>query len=95
MKIKELMERVGMNETGRAVAYIKDCLREMNMLSETHITTERIDITENQRYYDIPRDSVKITDIRCKNHYNSKDEYRSIKRLMYEPMIEDKDQELI
>ena len=95
MKIKELMERVGMNETGRAVAYVKDCLREMNMLSETHVTTERIDITENQRYYDIPRDSVKITDIRSKNHYNSKDEYRSIKRLMYEPMIEDKDQELI
>lgn len=95
MKIKELMERTGLSETGRAVAYIKDGLREMNMMSETHINTERIDITANQRYYDLPLDLVKITDIRCKNHYNSKDEYRSIARLMMEPSIEDADQELI
>ena len=95
MKIKELMERVGINETGRAVAYVKDCLREMNMISETHINTERIDITADQRYYDIPKDSVKVTDIRVKNHYNSKDEYRSIPRLTFEPSIEDADQELI
>ena len=94
MKIKELMERVGINETGRAVAYVKDCLREMNMISETHINTERIDITANQRYYDIPKDSIKVTDIRVKNHYNSKDEYRSLARLMHEPLIEDADQEL-
>lgn len=89
------MERTGLSETGRAVAYIKDGLREMNMMSETHINTERIDITANQRYYDLPLDLVKITDIRCKNHYNSKDEYRSIARLMMEPSIEDADQELI
>ena len=95
MKIKELMERTGLSETGRAVAYIKDGLREMNMMSETYINTERIDITANQRYYDLPLDLVKITDIRCKNHYNSKDEYRSIARLMMEPSIEDADQELI
>ena len=95
MKVQELMERVGMVETGRAIAYIKDALVEMNLDGETHITTERIDITENQRYYAIPRDAVKITDIRCKNHYNSKDEYRSIARLMFEPIVEDADQELI
>ena len=89
------MERTGLSETGRTVAYIKDGLREMNMMSETHINTERIDITANQRYYDLPLDLVKITDIRCKNHYNSKDEYRSIARLMMEPSIEDADQELI
>ena len=46
MKVKELMERVGMLETGRAIAYIKDGLDEMNMLAETHVTTERIDINE-------------------------------------------------
>ena len=95
MKIKELMERTGLSETGRAVAYIKDCLREMNMMSETHVTTERIDISENQRYYDLPLDLVKVTDIRCKNHFNTKDEYRSIPRLGFEPNIEDADQELI
>ena len=95
MKVKELMERTGIPETGRAVAYIKDGLEEMNIMAETHITTERIDITQDQRYYNLPHDLVKITDIRCKNHNNSKDEYRSIPRHISEPYTEDKDQELI
>ena len=95
MKVQELMERVGINQTGRAIAYIKDALEEMNMLSETHITTERIDITANQRYYDIPNDAIKITSIRCKNHLNTKDEYRRIPRMIGDPYTEDADQELI
>lgn len=80
MKVQELMERVGISQTGRAIAYIKDGLEEMNMLAETHVTTARIDIVKDQRFYDLPNDMVKIMDIRCKNHLNSKDEYRSIPR---------------
>ena len=95
MKVQELMERVGINQTGRAIAYIKDALEEMNMLSETHITTSRIDIKQNQRYYDIPNDAIKITSIRCKNHLNTKDEYRRIPRMIGDPYTEDADQELI
>lgn len=37
MKVQELMERVGINQTGRAIAYIKDGLEEMNLISETNI----------------------------------------------------------
>ena len=95
MKVQEVMERANMTETGRAIAYIKDALEEINMISPTHVTTVRIDITENQRYYDLPHDMVKISDVRCKNHFNSKDEYRSINRHVYEPYTEDADQELI
>ena len=95
MKVQEVMERTGMTETGRAVAYIKDALEEINMISPTHVTTVRIDITENQRYYDLPHDMLKITDVRCKNHFNSKDEYRSINRHLHEPYTEDADQELM
>ena len=95
MKVKELMERVGMTQTGRAIAYIKDGLDEMNMMAETHVTTERIDISENQRFYDFPNDMVKVIDIRCKNHGNEADEYRTINRHMYNPYTEDADQELI
>ena len=91
MTVKELMERVGMTETGRAIAYIKDGLDEMNMAAETHVTTARIDINANQRYYDLPHDVIKITDIRCKNHLNTKDEYRSIPRMMFKPPTEDAD----
>ena len=80
MKVQELMERVGITQTGKAIAYIKDGLEEMNMLAETHVTTARIDIVKDQRFYDLPSDMVKIMDVRCKNHLNSKDEYRSIPR---------------
>ena len=85
------MERVGMTETGRALAYIKDGLDEINMISETHVTTERIDITEEQRFYYLPNDSIKVIDIRCKNHNNTKDEYRSIPRSIHPPVTEDAD----
>ena len=91
MKVKELMERVGMVETGRALAYIKDGLDEMNMAGETHINVERIDITKDQRYYNMPNDAIKIVDIRCKNHGNANDEYRSIPRSILKPPTEDAD----
>ena len=91
MTVQEVMERSGIKQTGRAVAYIKDALEEINLISETHITTERIDLTENQRFYEFPNDMVKVLEIRCKNHLNSKDEYRAIPRLVYEPLIKDAD----
>ena len=91
MKVKEIMERAGTTQTGRAVAYIKDALDEMNILSETHVTTARIDINENQRFYAIPNDCLKILDIRCKSHNNENSKYRSIPRSIYEPSIVDED----
>jgi len=82
VKVQGLMERVGITETGRAIAYIKDGLEEINMISETHVDTVTIDITEDQRIYEFPHNMIKILDIRCKNHLNTKDEYRSIPRLI-------------
>ena len=91
MTVKELMERVGTNQTGRAVAYIKDGLEEINMLTETHTRVETFDITEDQRFYTLPNEMVKMIDIRVKNHLNSKDEYRSIPRTIYKPVVKDGD----
>tara|TARA_Y100000310_G_C20381523_1_gene668357 strand:- start:110 stop:391 length:282 start_codon:yes stop_codon:yes gene_type:complete len=91
MKVQELMERVGTNETGKAIAYIKDGLEEMNIQSETHVTTQRVDIIVDQRYYDIPHDVIKIIDIRCKHHDNNDSKYRSIPRSIYRPPTEDED----
>ena len=85
------MERVGVQQTGKAIAYIKDGMEELNMMFETHADTERIDITENQRFYNFPKDMIKVIDIRMKNHFNDKDEYRSIPRLMQQPTIKDED----
>ena len=91
MKVQEIMERAGMKNTGRAIAYIKDALEEMNLISETHIQTERIDIVANQRFYDLPDNMVKILDIRCKNHDTSDGTYKSIPRTIYQPETKDTD----
>ena len=91
MTVKEIMERAGTTETGRAIAYIKDALDEINILAETHITKERIDITKDQRFYDLPKDCLKVLDIRCKHHNNEDDKYRSIPRSIYEPEVVDED----
>ena len=91
MKVQEIMERAGVSDTGRAIAYIKDGLEELNMISETHFTTERIDITKDQRFYDFPEDMIKVLDIRCKNHFNTLDEYRKIPRMIGEPIRKDAD----
>ena len=91
MDVKKIMDRVGITETGRAIAYIEDALEEINVLTETHINIERFDITEDQRLYNVPNEVIKIMDIRVKNHLNSKDEYRSIPRLIYKPLIKDAD----
>ena len=91
MKVRELMERANMVETGRAIAYIKDGMEELNILFETHSTTQRIDIAQDQRFYQFPNDMIKVIDIRMKNHLNDKDEYRSIPRMLHQPIIKDED----
>ena len=91
MTVKELMERAGATQTGRAIAYIKDGLEDLNIKFETHTNTERIDITENKRFYDFPNNMVKVIDIRMKNHLNEKDEYRSVPRMIHKPIIVDGD----
>jgi hypothetical protein len=91
MTVQEIMERVGVSDTGRAVAYIKDALEEMDTISETHVNTERFDITKDQRFYEFPNDMIKVLDIRCKNHFNADDEYRSIPRMIGEPIRKDAD----
>ena len=91
MKVKELMERVGSQQTGRIVAYIKDGLEEINELTENNTKLLRLDITENKRFHDIPSEALKIVDIRVKNHLNSKDEYRTIPRMIHKPQVKDAD----
>ena len=91
MTVNEIMERAGIRETGRAIAYIKDALEELNLKSETHIEVERQDLKKDQRYYSLPFDCIKIIDIRCKNQNNSENIYQSIPRSIYKPARGDSD----
>ena len=91
MKVQELMERVGSNQTGPIIAYIKDGMEDLNIKFNTHTNSQKINITENQRFYEFPNDMIKLIDIRMKNHLNEKDEYRSIPRMLHQPLIKDAD----
>ena len=91
MKVQEIMERAGITQTGRAIAYIKDSLEEIILENESHIEVERQDIKKGQRYYDIPHNAIKIVDIRCKNQNNSEGDYHSLPRSIYSPNKGDAD----
>lgn len=91
MTVQEIMERTGIDQTGRAIAYIKDALDELNLISETHTRVVKIDVEQDKRFYKLPNDMVKLTDIRCKDHDNDDGTYRSIPRAVYEPAIKDTD----
>ena len=91
MKVQEIMERSGIGETGRAIMYIKDALEEINLISETHTKTVKIDLEKNKRFYNVPTEAIKILDVKCKNHDNEDGFYKSIPRSIYEPELGDTD----
>lgn len=91
MKVIELMEKAGINQTGRAIMYIKEALNEIAVISPTHTTTSRIDIVEDQRFYEVPNDALRMLDLRCKDHDNDDGLYQSIPRSIYEPQTQDAD----
>ena len=92
MKVREIMERAGMTETGRSIAYIKDAIEEMNLLAEQNVTIDKQNIAQDKRFYTLPKSLVKVLQIRCKNHLNNRDEYTSIPRMIGEPFAADADQ---
>ena len=91
MKVEQIKERAGTNQTGSAIAYIKDALEEINMYTETHVKVARQDIIKDQRYYNLPFDAIKIIDIRCKNQNNSENIYEKVPRSIYTPARGDAD----
>ena len=53
MKVQEVMERAGTTQSGRAIAYIKDALEEIELLFETNIDYSNI-------WYDLQDDYIEI-----------------------------------
>jgi hypothetical protein len=91
MLVKELMERTNMPSFGMARMLIEDGLTEMAITQESFIKEEYLSIHKGQRFYDTPREAIRITDILVKNHMNTKGEFRSIPRLLNKPKVKDID----
>ncbi len=91
LTVQDIMDRSGITQTGRALAYIREALEEIALESPTHVSTARLTINAGKRYYTLPNIAVKILDIRCKDHNNEDSLYKSIPRSVYEPETEDTD----
>ena len=82
MLVRELIERTKLPSFGIARMFIEDGLIEMSIQQAPWEREIKKSIIKDQRYYDIPYDAIKITDILVKNHFNNKGQYRSIPRLL-------------
>jgi len=85
MTVKEIMERAGTTQTGRAVAYIKDGLDEIARAIDDNIQSTTADIVSGTREYPLPATMIKLRKILIKN---SDGDFQSIPRLTHGPSIE-------
>ena len=95
MTQKQLIELIQQHHPGMGETEIRLALNRAqdDYCAKTELIKEAY--TQNsvagKRYYTLPNDAIKVLDIRCKNHENSKDQYRSIPRATYKPPTEDAD----
>ena len=67
MKVKEVMERAGMTQTGLALALIKDGLAEIELVAKENITQYTTDLTKDQAAYNLPSNLVEVTAVKIKD----------------------------
>ena len=92
MKIQELMERVGMKESGLALAWLKDAYHLIQSNSKEDLKVVKYNIIDGERDYVIPQDMVAIDSVSVKD--TSDDKYKKIRRLNTQPpTTEDTDPE--
>ena len=56
MTVKEVMERVPTTNSGYAMAYINDGLKEIQTMIEDNMVVGTLDMVKNQRFYGFPDD---------------------------------------
>ena len=63
MTLKELMERANSTNQGFAIAYLKDAMREINMMIEDNVVASKANISANQRFYSFPDNFISLKDV--------------------------------
>ena len=88
MTVQELMERVGMKESGLALAWLKDAFHLLQSNSTEDLKTVKYNIIDGERDYLLPQDMIALKHISVKD--TSDDKYKRIRRLTSQPnMTED------
>tara|TARA_R110002020_G_scaffold17671_3_gene61740 strand:+ start:1696 stop:1974 length:279 start_codon:yes stop_codon:yes gene_type:complete len=92
MRLKEIMDRTGMKETGLAVAFVKDAISLIQSQVDDNLATWKTNITDGTREYPFPANLIKLKSISVKDTNDSK--YKKIRRLAHSPVVtEDTDPE--
>jgi len=86
MTLKELMERAGTTNQGFAIAYLKDAMREINMMIEDNVVNSRADIAKDQRYYSFPANFISLKDVMVYDTDEAK--YVKIQRVLDVPNVD-------
>ena len=86
MKVQEIMERVGMEETSLALAWIKDAVLEIQSSEEHKLSVNLQNITDGVLEYDLPADLIAINSISMLD--TDADQYKTISRLASTPVME-------
>ena len=89
MTVQELMERAGMEQSGLALAWLKDAFHLLQSNSKEDLKVVKYNIIDGERDYLLPQDMVNIKHISVKDTSDSK--YKKIRRLTSQPgyMVED------
>jgi hypothetical protein len=80
MKLQEYMERVGTTNIGYGIAYLKDAMREINMMIEDNVVASKADLQKDQRFYSFPPSFVSLKDVMIYDETDKK--YRKISRVL-------------
>ena len=70
MTTQEMMERTGMTEPNRFVAYLKDGLREVQLITQENIVRKYTNLIKDKRRYRMPEDLIQMQKLSIK--YNDK-----------------------
>jgi len=80
MTLKELMERAGTTNQGYSIAYLKDAMREVNMMIEDNVVSSKANVVKDQRYYSFPANFISLKDVMI--YDTSETEYVKIARVL-------------
>ena len=84
MTVQELMERAGMEESGLALAWLKDAFHLLQSNSTEDLKVVKYNIIDGERDYLIPQDMVALNNISVKD--TSDDKYKRNRRLTVQPI---------
>ena len=92
MRLKEIMDRTGMKESGLAVAFVKDAIALIQSQVDDNVATWKTNITDGTRDYPFPANLIKLRSVSVKDTNDKK--YKRIRRLAHSPIVtEDTDPE--